>query len=105
MVKKCDNNNINKPLFILFKNRWKMFDSKTAFVHGNRKMTEKNSSSKESIDREIEELCEKKSQIQKSLLKLEKQIYNLETSYLEDANQIGNLIKGWEGAGRFVVSP
>ena len=47
--------------------------------------------------KEIDELLEKKSQIEKSLLKLEKQIYNLETSYLEDANQIGNLVKGWDG--------
>jgi len=50
--------------------------------------------------KEIEELLDKKNQIEKSLLKLEKQIYNLETSYLEDANQIGNLVKGWDGGSR-----
>jgi chromatin modification-related protein EAF6 len=46
---------------------------------------------------EMELLLEKKNQIEKSLEGLEKQIYALETSYLEDTNHVGNLVRGWDG--------
>jgi hypothetical protein len=46
---------------------------------------------------EMEQLLEKKRAIEKSLENLEKQIYALETSYLEDTNHVGNLVKGWDG--------
>ena len=45
----------------------------------------------------MEQLLEKKRAIEKSLENLEKQIYALETSYLEDTNHVGNLVRGWDG--------
>uniref|UniRef100_A0A7S4NZW5 Chromatin modification-related protein MEAF6 n=1 Tax=Paramoeba aestuarina TaxID=180227 RepID=A0A7S4NZW5_9EUKA len=50
-----------------------------------------------SISPEMEQLLEKKNQIEKSLENLEKQIFALETSYLEDTNHVGNLVRGWDG--------
>ena len=46
---------------------------------------------------EMEELMKKRAQIEKNLDVLERQIYALETSYLEDTNHVGNLVRGWEG--------
>eukprot|EP01099_Mayorella_cantabrigiensis_P002752 TRINITY_DN2217_c0_g1_i1.p1 TRINITY_DN2217_c0_g1~~TRINITY_DN2217_c0_g1_i1.p1 ORF type:complete len:114 (-),score=37.17 TRINITY_DN2217_c0_g1_i1:110-415(-) len=46
---------------------------------------------------ELKTLYEKKSQIEENLKNLEKQIYALETNYLEDTQHVGNLLRGWDG--------
>jgi Histone acetyltransferase subunit NuA4 len=43
------------------------------------------------------EADKKRDRVERQLLALEKQIYALETSYLEDTNSMGNLLRGWEG--------
>ena len=47
--------------------------------------------------KEMSMLLEKKATIEKNLAQLEKQIHALETSYLEDTNHVGNLLRGWDG--------
>lgn len=44
------------------------------------------------------ELLEKKDALETQLNSLEKQIYALETSYLESSTQLGDLIRGWDAA-------
>jgi len=46
---------------------------------------------------ELARLLAKKESLENSLLQLERQIYALETSYLEDTHNVGNVLKGWEG--------
>jgi len=38
---------------------------------------------------------QKKVELDKEILGLERQIFNLETSYLENTAQIGDLVRGW----------
>jgi chromatin modification-related protein EAF6 len=49
------------------------------------------------VTSEITALEERRDTIEKSLAQLERQIVALETSYLEDTNHTGNLLRGWEG--------
>ncbi|XP_073108749.1 uncharacterized protein [Elaeis guineensis] len=42
-------------------------------------------------------LVGKKEKLQEELRNIEKQVYDLETSYLQDSNQCGNVLKGFEG--------
>ncbi|XP_008810725.1 chromatin modification-related protein MEAF6-like [Phoenix dactylifera] len=42
-------------------------------------------------------LMGKKEKLQEELRNIEKQVYDLETSYLQDSNQCGNVLKGFEG--------
>jgi len=55
---------------------------------------------------ELSKLYDKKNSIEHSLATLERQIYALETSYLEDTLNVGNLLKGWDGylTGRNAVN-
>lgn len=49
------------------------------------------------VSGELKRLSEKKSNVEQKLANLEKQIYALEGSYLQDTLQIGNILSGWEG--------
>nr|DAD36773.1 TPA_asm: hypothetical protein HUJ06_007414 [Nelumbo nucifera] len=42
-------------------------------------------------------LMSKREKLQEELRNIEKQVYELETSYLHDSNQCGNVLKGFEG--------
>ncbi|KAK1260839.1 hypothetical protein QJS04_geneDACA002406 [Acorus gramineus] len=42
-------------------------------------------------------LIGKREKLREELRSIEKQVYDLETSYLQDSNQIGNVLKGFEG--------
>jgi len=42
-------------------------------------------------------LLSKKDQLQEELRTVEKQLYDLETTYLHDSSQLGNVLKGFEG--------
>lgn len=48
-------------------------------------------------ERSTEELLEKKKEVEEEIKRIEDQIYNLETSYLEETWFIGNVVKGFEG--------
>ena len=61
------------------------------------KASSSNVTDREVARKELATLIEKRRRIQTSLYELEKQIYNLETSYLEDTHHVGNLLRGWEG--------
>ena len=45
----------------------------------------------------LEGLLEKKLELEQELAQLERQIFDLEGSYLEESTQFGNVLKGWEG--------
>merc|ERR1711937_848483 len=45
---------------------------------------------------EIQRLLQKKRKLELDLWQTEKQIYDLETSYLESTAAVGNVLKGWE---------
>jgi len=45
---------------------------------------------------ELNSLKARRASIQENIAKLQSQIYGLETSYLENTNQAGNCIRGWE---------
>ncbi|KAM7521707.1 hypothetical protein LguiA_011609 [Lonicera macranthoides] len=42
-------------------------------------------------------LLSKRSKLQDDLRNIEKQVYDMETSYLQDPSQCGNVLKGYEG--------
>ncbi|OAY34591.1 chromatin modification-related protein eaf6 [Manihot esculenta] len=42
-------------------------------------------------------LLSKRAKLQKELRKIEKQVYDMETNYLQDPSQCGNVLKGFEG--------
>jgi len=42
-------------------------------------------------------LQQRKQQLQDELKSIEKQIWDLEASYIEETNHYGNVVKGWEG--------
>ena len=44
----------------------------------------------------LQEALIKRKEIEKELLKVEKQIYDFEGTYLEDTAVYGNVVKGWE---------
>ncbi|KAI9094107.1 histone acetyltransferase subunit NuA4-domain-containing protein [Phlyctochytrium arcticum] len=48
-------------------------------------------------ERELSELLGRKKAVDKQLMDLERKIYLLEGTYLEDTSQYGNIIKGFEG--------
>lgn len=45
----------------------------------------------------LEALAQRKSRLEDELREVEKQVYNLETSYLNDSSTHGNVLKGFEG--------
>jgi len=45
----------------------------------------------------MQELLEKRHTLESDLRALEKQIYELETTYIEETQNTGNVIKGWDG--------
>jgi len=48
------------------------------------------------ISAELTKLLEKKTSIEQRLMALEKQIYALEGSYLQDTRSLGNILTGWD---------
>ncbi|MCO5577134.1 hypothetical protein L7F22_030957 [Adiantum nelumboides] len=42
-------------------------------------------------------LIAKREKLQEELRQVEKQVYELETTYLQDSSQVGNVLKGFEG--------
>ena len=51
----------------------------------------------ESAKKELRDLIARKKQADKDLAALESQIYKLEGSYLEDTQQGGNIVRGFDG--------
>ena len=47
-------------------------------------------------DKKILEILEKKQNLEIDLKTIEKQIYDLETKYLEETQSTGNILKGWD---------
>jgi hypothetical protein len=45
----------------------------------------------------LEALAQRKARLEEELREVEKQVYNLETSYLNDSSTHGNVLKGFEG--------
>lgn len=48
-------------------------------------------------EKKFQELTDKRQGLENELKILEKQIFDLETKYLEETAATGNVIKGWEG--------
>ncbi|CAD8075995.1 unnamed protein product [Paramecium primaurelia] len=48
-------------------------------------------------EKKFQELSDKRQSLENELKVLEKQIFDLETKYLEETAATGNVIKGWEG--------
>ncbi|KAK3285654.1 hypothetical protein CYMTET_6743 [Cymbomonas tetramitiformis] len=46
---------------------------------------------------QLQQLAQKKERLEDELRHVEKQVYDLETSYLNDSSQHGNVLKGFEG--------
>ncbi|XP_071724683.1 uncharacterized protein [Rutidosis leptorrhynchoides] len=46
---------------------------------------------------ELASLLQKRAKLQEELRSIERQVYDMETSYLQDPNQCGNVLKGFEG--------
>jgi hypothetical protein len=44
----------------------------------------------------LEEIRQKKSEIENYIKRLDRNIYDLENKYLENTQNIGNIIKGWD---------
>ncbi|KAL1916134.1 uncharacterized protein VTP21DRAFT_6138 [Calcarisporiella thermophila] len=51
----------------------------------------------EEVKHELQELLSRKKQVDQNLTKLEQSIYMYEGNYLEDTQQYGNIIRGFEG--------
>jgi len=49
------------------------------------------------LSAEMQALVDQKRDIEQKLSALEKQIYALEGSYLDDTHHLGNIIRGWDG--------
>ena len=49
------------------------------------------------VKKELSQLIKKKKTIESDLLKLEKQIYNLEDAYFEETRQFGNIMHNYDG--------
>jgi chromatin modification-related protein EAF6 len=47
--------------------------------------------------RQFSELQEKKFAIEEQLAGIEKQLYDLEGTYLEETLEMGNILRGWDG--------
>lgn len=45
----------------------------------------------------MSESNKRKRELRKELLQIEKQIYDLETAYLEETRDFGNILTGWDG--------
>eukprot|EP00808_Paulinella_micropora_P002716 g46623.t1 len=43
------------------------------------------------------DITTRQAQLEEELKTIEKQIWDLEAAYIEDTNQYGNVIKGWDG--------
>lgn len=48
------------------------------------------------LQAEIQKQLEKKNNIESKLARLERQIYNLEGSYMSDNKSMGNILTGWD---------
>jgi len=56
----------------------------------------RNGRNQANVSNELKRLMEKKGTVEQKLLGLEKQIYALEGSYLQDTKNIGNILSGWD---------
>lgn len=54
----------------------------------------------EDLSDEMKELLEHRKEIKSWIANINQKIFELETSYLEEHNSLGNVIKGWDPDGR-----
>lgn len=45
----------------------------------------------------LDQLAQRKARLEEELAEVERQVYNLETSYLNDSSAHGNVLRGFEG--------